>query len=136
MSLLKKLQIGDNNACRYTKEYLLTDYQCHTFRRHNEYRPDSTKYCDMIELTVIAPGKQDMELYEWFIKQSSLSGRILIQLPPQPMQNDAETKEILFDEATCFSFEEEYHIGENQRRILKLSLVADVVNINGVMFNR
>jgi hypothetical protein len=90
----------------------------------------------MIELTVIAPGKQDMELYEWFIKQSTLSGRILIQLPPQPMQNDAETKEILFEEATCFSLEEGYHIGENQRRVLRLSLVADEININGVMFYR
>ena len=90
----------------------------------------------MIELTVIAPGKQDMELYEWFINQSTLSGRVLIQLPPQPMQNDQETKEILFDEATCFSLEEEYHIGTNQRRVLKLSLVADEININDVLFNR
>ena len=60
MSLIKKLQIGDNRLHRYTKEYLLTDFKCRTHRLHDEYRPGADKYCDYVEVTVIAPGREDM----------------------------------------------------------------------------
>lgn len=93
MSLLKKLQIGDNHAGRYTKEYLLSDFKCHTHRLHNEYRPDSDKYCDSIDVTIIAPGRDDMQLYDWFIHQSTLSGRLLIQLPPKLNQSEPDIQE-------------------------------------------
>ena len=136
MSLLKKLQIGDNSAGRYTKEYLLSDYKCHMYRGHNEYRPDTEKRCDMIELSIIAPGREDILMYEWFVRKLNLSGRITIELPPSINQMHGATKEILFEEARCFSFEEDYHIGKSQRRILKLQLVAEKVNIEGVIFNR
>ena len=86
MSLIKKMQIGDNRAGRYTKEYLLTDFKCRTHRLHDEYRPHADKYCDYIEATVIAPGREDMLMYEWFINRLTLSGRLLIQLPPKPNQ--------------------------------------------------
>ena len=46
MSLTKKMQIGDNHAGRYTKEYLLTDFKCRTHRLHDEYRPRADKYCE------------------------------------------------------------------------------------------
>ena len=136
MAQLKKLQIGDNHAKRYTKEYLLTDYTCHVNRLHNEYRPDNDKYCDSIDLTIIAPGKEDMLLYDWFIKQYTLSGRILIQLPPLPNQSESDLREVYFEEAQCFSFEEEYHINLSQRRTLKIRMVAEDVNISGVTFKR
>ena len=136
MSLLKKIQIGDNRSGRYTKEYLLSDFKCHTHRLHNEYRPDSDKYCDCIDVTIIAPGRDDMQLYDWFIHQSTMSGRLLIQLPPKPSQSEPDTQEILFEEARCFSFEEEYHINRNLRRLLRLQFVAEQVNINGAIFKR
>ena len=136
MSLLKKLQIGDNHAGRYTKEYLLSDFKCHTHRLHNEYRPDSDKYCDSIDVTIIAPGRDDMQLYDWFIHQSTLSGRLLIQLPPKLNQSEPDIQEIFFEEARCFSFEEEYHINCNQRCMLRLRFVAENVNINDVIFKR
>jgi hypothetical protein len=136
MSLLKKLQIGDNNSGRYTKEYLLTDYKCHTYRKHNEYRPDTDKYCDCIELTVIAPGREDVLMYDWFITQSLQNGRILIQLPPQMNQSEPESHEVLFEDACCFSLEEDYHLNKNQRRVLKLKLVAEEIVINDVTFYR
>ena len=136
MSLLKKIQIGDNRSGRYTKEYLLSDFKCHTHRLHNEYRPDSDQYCDSIDVTIIAPGRDDMQLYDWFIHQSTMSGRLLIQLPPGPNQSEPDTQEILFEEARCFSFEEEYHINRNRRRLLRLQFVAEQVNINDVIFKR
>ena len=136
MSLIKKLQIGNNQIGKYTKEYLLKDFKCHTLRMHNEYRPGADKYCDSIDLVVIAPGREDMQLYEWFIQQSTITGRLLIQLPPKLNQSEPDTQEIIFEEARCFSFEEEYHINCNQRRLLRLMFVAEEVNINGVIFKR
>lgn len=136
MSLIKKMQIGDNHAGRYTKEYLLTDFKTRTHRLHDEFRPGAEKYCDYMETTVIAPGRDDMQMYEWFINKSTLSGRLLIQLPPKPNQNEPDCQEIFFEEAQCFSFEEEYHINKNQRRMLRLQFVAEQVIINGITFNR
>ena len=136
MSLLKKFQIGDNHSGRYTKEYLLSDFKCHTHRLHNEYRPDSDKYCDSIDVTIIAPGRDDMQLYDWFIHQSKLSGRLLIQLPPKLNQSEPDIQEIFFEEANCFSCEEEYHINRSRRRLLHLQFVAEQVNINDVIFKR
>jgi hypothetical protein len=136
MSLIKKLLIGDNHAGRYTKEYLLTDFKTHTLRMHDEYRPGADKYCDYVEATVIAPGREDMLMYEWFISRSTLSGKVLIQLPPKANQSEPDYQEIFFEEATCFSFEEEYHITRNQRRMLRLQFVAEEVIINGITFKR
>ena len=122
------MQIGDNRAGRYTKEYLLTDFKCRTHRLHDEYRPRADKYCDYIEATVIAPGREDMLMYEWFINRSTLSGRLLIQLPPNPNQSVPDEQEIFF--------EEEYHIHRNQRRMLRLQFVAETVTINGITYKR
>ena len=87
-------------------------------------------------MTIIAPGRDDMQLYDWFIHQSTMSGRLLIQLPPGPNQSEPDTQEILFEEARCFSFEEEYHINRSRRRLLRLQFVAEQVNINDVIFKR
>jgi len=136
MSLLKKLQLGDNELHKYTKEYLLADYKFHTYRKHNEYRPNAEKYCERIELTVIAPGREDVTLYEWFINQSTQNGRVLIMLPPQPDSSIEETREVVLENATCFSLEEDFHIGHNQRRMLRLSLVAEEVHVEDIVFKR
>ena len=136
MSLIKKLQIGDNRSKRYTKEYLLTDFKCRTHRLHDEYRPRADKYCDYLEATVIAPGREDMQMYEWFIRRSTICGRLLIQLPPKANQSEPDCQEIYFEEAQCFSFEEKYHSKLNQRRMLRLQFVAEQVIINGITFKR
>ena len=123
MSLLKKLQIGNNEIGRYTENYLLMDYQCHTCRHHNEHRPDADKYCERIDLTVVAPGRENIHLYDWFISQAPESGRILM-------------KEVQFEDATVYALEEEFHFNKDRVRKLKLSIVAEEVKINGVVFNR
>ena len=136
MSLLKKLQIGDNAIGRYTKEYLLVDYRCHTCRGHNEFRPNSDMSCERIEVTIIAPGVDDLSIYDWFINQTTFDGRLQIELPAALHQGSTEYKEILFEEASCFSLEEHYEVGKNQRRVLKLGMVAGKVIIDGVEYYR
>ena len=136
MSLLKKLQIGNNDLGQYTNEYLLVDYKCHTFRTHNEFRPNSDMSCERIELSVIAPGVNDMTIYDWFIQQTTIDGCLAIELPAVVNDGNAQYKKILFEGASCFSLEENYEIGKNQRRLLKLGMIANSVTIDGVIYNR
>jgi len=136
MSLLKVLQIGNNQMQKYNKEYLLKDYKCHVCRRHNEYRAIADKYCERIDLTIATPGREDIIIHDWFINQSIQSGRILIELPPNAKQSTPPNKEILFEDAKLFSLEEEFHFEVDEVRILKVSLVAEEVTINGVKFNK
>ena len=136
MSLLKKLQIGNNQTGRYSSEYLLKDYKCHMCRKCNEYRPYAEKYCESITLAVIVPGCTNVSLYDWFIRQHAENGRILIEIPPQGDRDVLDNKEVQFTNATIFSLEEDFHFEQDQRRMLKLSLVADEVKIDGVIFRR
>ncbi len=135
MSLLKKLQIGNNEIGKYTQEYLLLDYQCHTCRQHNDFRPEAAKFCERIDMTVVAPGRENVHIYQWFISQTSESGRILIELPPNA-NKDGEKKDVRFENAIIYSLEEEFHFNKDRVRKLKLSIVAEQVIIDGVTFNR
>ena len=86
-------------------------------------------------MTIVAPGREDVRLYQWFISQASESGRILIELPPNAQQ-EAEKKEILFENAIIYSLEEEFHFNKDRVRKLKISIVAEQETIDGVTFNR
>ena len=86
-------------------------------------------------MTVISPGRENVHLYDWFISQAPESGRILIELPPNAQQ-DAESKEALFENAIVYSLEEEFHFNTDRVRKLKLSIVAEEVKIDGITFNR
>lgn len=136
MSLLKKLQIGNNALGKYTTEYLLKDYKCHTCREHNEFRPSADKYCERIDLMVVAPGRENVHLYNWFINQSAETGRILIELPPNSDREVEKRKEVRFENAIIYSLEEEFHFNTDRVRTLKVSIVAETVTIDGVNFNQ
>ena len=135
MSLTAKLQFGDNGFRRYAREYLVTSYQSHVARRHNEARPDGSPQCDYLELSVVAPGREDLNLYEWYVDRSPVSGRILIELSA-PAQNQApQWKEVLFENGVCFSLGEEYHIDTLSRRTLHLKVAVEQMTVNNVVFN-
>ena len=135
MSLIAKLQFGDNGFHRYAKEYLVTEYESHVARRHNEARPDSSPKCDYLELTVVAPGREDLNLYEWYVDHSPMNGRILIELST-PSQNQAsEWKEVLFENGICFSLGEEYHIDTLSRRSLHLKVAVEQLTVNRIILS-
>lgn len=136
MSLIKKLQLGNNEIGRYTTEYLLKDYQCHTCRHYTDYRPSADKFCERIDMTVIAPGREDVSLYNWFINKGAESGRILIELPPNSSQKPQEKKEVLFENAVVYLLEENFNFETDRVRQLKISIVAEQVTVDGVRFNR
>lgn len=134
MALTAKLQFGDNSFRRYSREYMVTDFKCFVSRGHNNARPDGVPRCDRMELTVVAPGKEDLNLYEWYVGRSCMSGRILIEMSA-PAQNQApQWKEVLFENAACYALSEEYNIDVNQRRCLHLRLSVEELTLDSVLF--
>lgn len=132
MALMAHLHFGDNQAGRYWSEYLVMDCHMHFSRHHDHFRPDTDARCEKVELVVIAPGREDLNLYEWYIQNERLSGKIVFDL--QSLTADAVEKVIFFEGAYCYAIEEEYHIDAQKRRCLRLSLMAEELVINDTSF--
>lgn len=134
MGVTGKLQFGDNKNGTYSNTYNLIDSHLHFMRHHNHFKPDTDAKCDKVEVVVVAPGKEDLNLYEWYISNGTQNGRLTYEL--QSAKTGAtETKILLFEGAYCYSIEEEYQINTNQKRFLRLSFVAEKITINDVNFN-
>ena len=133
MALIASLQLGDNDNKRYTKEYLVSRVRCHVVRPHNSFYADGKARCERLELTVIAPGKEDLTLVEWYISQSAMSGRVVIALSNEAKLGVDDTKEILFDDGICFRLAENYDI-EAGRRTMILSITTQSLTIDNVKF--
>jgi hypothetical protein len=132
MALIAALEFGDNNIGRYTKQYLLSD--CHFVfdRPYNSFSPERPARCERLEVVVIAPGKQDLGLFQWFSSQDVREGRIAISLVGDAMQNESDPQVIYFESAKCLSLSEMYDIDNSRRRLIKLAIVAESIEIEDV----
>lgn len=133
MALMARLQFGDNSAGLYSKEYLVMDCHLHFSRHHNHFRPDADARCEKVEVVVVAPGREDLNLYEWYIQNGTQSGRLVFDL--QSLTSSAVEKVILFEDAYCYAIEEEYHIDAQKRRCIRLSFMAENLIINDTTFH-
>lgn len=113
----------------------MVECKCHFKRHHNFYLPDANAICDKLTLTVVAPGKEDLNLYEWYIDKSSQSGKITFDLTTVATHGEQPNKEILFEDAECFSIAENYDIGTQRRRLLTLEIIAEQISVENVKFN-
>ena len=77
MALIARLQFGNNDSKVYSSEYLVADCHCHFSRHHNQFRPDADARCERVEIVVVAPGKENLNLYDWYISGDPISGRVL-----------------------------------------------------------
>ena len=133
MALLASLQFGDNDNKRYSKEYLVSDVRCHIQRQHNRFYADSNAKCERLEVTIVAPGKEDLTLIDWYVSQSLMTGRVVIAMSNEVKLDVSDSKEILFADATCFGLKEDYDIAGG-RRMMTLSIVASAMTIDHVEF--
>ena len=133
MALTAVLEFGDNNIRRYSKQFMVADCRFVFDRSYNDFCPEGDTRCDRMELFVVAPGKEDLTLFEWFADQSVLDGRVTISLGAT---NDSslDSQEIIFEEAVCFALSEMYDINSSMRRLLKLSILANKICIDDVCF--
>ena len=124
------MEFGDNADEKYDVDnnFLIVGLNCHITRSHNETRPDGLTWCDRMELTVVAPDKGNLVLYEWYINRSLMSGHIMLVDGP----DEDLVKEILFEDALCYGLSEDYHIDGNGRRTLHISMVADDTTVDEI----
>ena len=134
MSLFAKLYLGDNASANYTKEYKVVQCEVKVLRHHNSYTPDGNPRCDQLILSVIAPNKDDLMLFEWYIDQSTLSGKVVIDLANQSSKYDITTRTFRFEDAQCFSIAETYNISDTNRHMLKLGIMAKKLEIDEIEF--
>ena len=135
MALTNVLQFGDNGIGRYAKEYLVV--KCHsTFcRSYNHLRPEGKPRCERVELTIVAPGKEDLSLYDWYINQDLQDGRIVLDISPTTAQDVGQQRVLEFENAQCFSLSENYEINTQYRRLLTLAFEAETVTVDEVEFD-
>jgi hypothetical protein len=133
MALTAVLEFGDNNIRRYSKQFMVADCRFVFDRSYNDFCPEGDTRCERMELFVVAPGKDDLTLFEWFADQSVFDGRVVISLGAA---NDSslDSQEIVFEEAVCFALSEMYDIESSKRRLLKLSILANKICIDDVCF--
>ena len=134
MALLAALEFGDTNIGRYSKSYLVSDCRFVFKRPFNSYRPEGIARCERLELDVIAPGKNDLNLFDWYDKQGVQSGRIVISLAAEAKLDEKDAQVILFENAKCFSLSESYDINSSRRRNLKLALEAETITVDNIIF--
>ena len=134
MALLALLEIGDNLAKRYNKQYLLTDLRL-LFNRSYNVIPNGNIRCERMEMFVVAPGKDDLFMFEWFLHKTTISGRIVVSLTGDLNDMEPRTQEIYFEDARCFSLTEKYSVDNSSRRLLKLSMASEKIKMDEVTFN-
>lgn len=134
MALTAVLEFDDNNIKRYSKQYMVSDCRFVFDRPYNEFRPEGAARCERLEVFVIAPGKSDLSLFEWFYSQGVQNGRIVISLAVEKKFDENDTQVIYFEDAKCFSLSEIYDIDSSRRRLLKLAIGADKMTIDDTSF--
>ena len=134
MALIAALEFGDNNIGRYFKNYLVSDCRFVFKRPFNSYRPEGMARCDRLELDVVAPGKDDLNLFDWYDQQGVQSGRIVISLAAEAKLDEKDAQVILFENAKCFSLSESYDINSSRRRNLKLAIEAETITVDNIIF--
>ena len=134
MALIASLQFGDNESRLYSNTYTVCDVKCHIWRPYTRYHPNGAARCERMTVTVVAPGKEDLTLLDWYVKRSPMTGRVVIAMSNDAKLNVTAEKEILFENAVCFKLVEDYHIDNETRRLLTLSFEAESLMVDKVTF--
>lgn len=133
MSLSATLKIGDNAIGNYEKEYQVVSCQYKVSCGYNYRLPDTEAKNNSIEITLVSPGKEDLTIYDWYIKRMLLSGKIELEFSTQTQSQEGK-KTVTFENASCFSMSESYDINERSLRLIKLELVAEKTTIDAIEF--
>lgn len=137
MALDAKLQFGDNSKKSYTPAdtYPIIDFRLHFSRHHDLSYPDENARCQCVEVTMYAPDKTKISLYDWYINGTAQTGRISFQLPADKDEDIANTTDYLyFTSAYCYAISQTFEEGLTSSRLLKLMFAAEKIQVNDVDF--
>jgi hypothetical protein len=130
MSLSAILKLGDNTTKQYDKTYNVVSCQYKCSCGYNYRLPDTDVKNNSIEITLVSPAKEDLSLYDWYIKRMLLSGCLEFVFPARR----EVIKTVTFENASCFSISESYDINGKSLRLIKLEIVTEKTIIDGVEF--
>jgi hypothetical protein len=133
MSLSAILKIGDNTSGNYEREYQVVGCQYKFSCGYNYRLPDTDARNNSIEITLVSPMKDDLTIYDWYIKRMLLSGCLEFEFPTQTQSQEGK-KIVTFENASCFSISESYDINAKSLRLIKLGIVTEKTTINDVEF--
>ena len=136
MALIAVLEFGNNNIGRYHKQYHVSDCHIVHSRRYNLYCPEGSANCERLEVSVVCPGRDDLDLYEWFGTKNTQEGRIVISTTTAKNPDGNAEHIVYFEGAHCFSLTEDYDAGTTRRRILKLAIEAEKISVDDVNVKR
>ena len=134
MALFATLQLGDNVSKHYTKTFQLVDCSLHFARKYNHAQPETNARCQSIDLTLIAPDKCDLSLFDWYLNKEEHDGRIVFSSVSGNVNDSGDEREILFEGAMCYRMAEDYSIQVTNRRSVKLYLAAEDVTVCGLIY--
>ena len=106
MALTAYIEFGNNDSKRYFKQYMISDCYIVNEKPFNKFCPEGNASCERLEVSIISPGRDDLDLYEWY------------------------------DTQNCFRLSEHYDASTNRRRIIKLAIEAEKICIDEVEFKR
>ena len=133
MTLSAILKIGDNAIGNYEKEYHVVSCRYKVSCGYNYRLPDTEAENNSIEITLVSPGKEDLTIYDWYIRRMLLSGKIELEFSTQTQSQEGK-KTVTFENASCFSMSESYDINERSLRLIKLELVAEKTTVDAIEF--
>lgn len=135
MALSARLEIGEGiNKDYHHSAYNLIDCRCHFAREYNHDLPQTDAKCESIEVTLVSPDKDDLSLYDWYIRQYAQNCRLVFSFTKGNEKVAEETKLIKLEGAKCFGISEEYSIASGNRKLLKLKIMASEVQVNEIKF--
>lgn len=131
MALLATLQIGNNNEGIYHNHYMVVRCNYSFSRQYNVREPNSVPQNNQLNIVVVAPNRDDMLLYDWYINKDVLSGRLVFDM--SSITN--ETPKVLqFEHAQCYAISENYNIDGTYRRLISLCITAQTSQCDSQVF--
>ncbi|MCQ2143723.1 MAG: hypothetical protein MJY56_06615 [Bacteroidales bacterium] len=134
MAFFATLKFGNNDSGRYNREYPVMSARSRFLRDSEGLRPDSSFRCEKVTITLIVPQRTDVELYDWFVSGSCLSG--CIEMEESSSSEDSRKRVMTFENAQCFGLREEYDSRNNRRQLLTIEMVAERIVADDVEFCR
>ena len=134
MAFFATLKFGNNDSGRYNREYPVLSARSRFLRNSEGLRPDSSFRCENVTITLVVPQRTDIELYDWFVSGSSLSG--CIEMDESSSTEDSHKRVIKFENAQCFGLREEYDSRNEKRQLLTIDIVAEQIVADNVEFHR
>jgi hypothetical protein len=134
MALFAKIRFGDNYGNTSALQYDITRVKTYFARTYNHSRPEGRPRCQQIEITIVAPDFDDLNLYDWYINQGTQNCQLLYSTSAFNDSSIHQLRQITLTSAVCYGLEENYHIDSDARRTLTLSITADEVEVEDLTF--